>query len=354
MARSKKRKTKATASGTKDKRALVKKWAIPVVLAGALPAVALVSGAFGEGPSINYEDVLLLDDDHLLLVGSSGSDVDINRFSRVAYMGPNGAISWVTDDEGAVSLIGIGREVIWVDNHKQGIHARRMGDLSPIPETMGKVENHAALKVKRRALGISGERVVLDGMDGPYTLAPDGSLDKQAKDFEYAKLGFPGTLAPADLPMPAGCVAGDKRSQARVRALRDKFTELLFVSCGRRRGFVTFDDPPGKLITDTVYTAESRTRRLGRIDDEGELLWGTTVVELVDGAPFEQELGVVTIAWAGLWAGELRALVQNVNRDRVQYDGESEDYETIEHRLVVVDAKTGKPTSATAVVMPES
>lgn len=350
MARSKKKGKKGT-KGNGSGRSMALKLGLPIALALTIPVAVLLTSS-GLSTSVSYDEVLMLDDQHLLLVGSSGSDVDVNRLGRLARLGPDGTVTMMAEEDGAVSLLGIGREVIWVSSQDRGIHARRLADLSPIVETTGVVDDHAALNVKRRALGLSGDMVVLDGMDGPYTLAPDGTLEKQAKDFEYAR-GVPATLGPIDLPLPNGCAAGDASSQALAKSLANTLTEAHFMSCGRRRGFVTFDDPPGKLVADTVYDAESRTRRLVRVDETGTVLWATPANDLVAALPFEERGGLVTILWAGWWSDELRALIESSSFERTSYDGETHEYVTVEHRLVAVDEATGQPTSVVALVSPE-
>lgn len=319
---------------------------------GIVPVGVAVATAFAGPTRVSIDQVVQLGEGELLLVGTTGSDVDVYRLSRLALVAADGTMTVHVDHEGKFTLLGIAGDVLWVDHRELGVHARRLSDLSLLDATYGKLAAHPAVKVNPQTLGIAGDAVVVRGGDQfRYTMTADGTIEKQAKDFAFSHPLSPDALGPADARLPDGCVADDPKG---MRELTEKLNATLskpiLVGCGRMRGVVAFDDPPSRLITHTVFEGEGETWELARVGLDGALLWSASMPELVASAPFEEDVAFRMPKWAGRLDGDLHALIESFASSRTS-DGD--DIETIEHRLVRIDPSSGAALSATDITIPE-
>jgi hypothetical protein len=70
------------------------KKALPYVAGAVIVVAALVAGVFWPRDGwVPINDAYALDGRTLLVVGNSGSDVDVRRWSTIGLLGPDGVIS---------------------------------------------------------------------------------------------------------------------------------------------------------------------------------------------------------------------------------------------------------------------
>jgi hypothetical protein len=321
---------------------LRKWWPVPLAIVAG-PAIAVVVRCASGPGAIAITDVVEVDGGELLVVGTSGRDMDTYRTGRLMRVAADGSVVIHVDTPGEFQLVGIAGDALWVKSRDLGVHARRLSDLTLIDATHGKTEAVPTLKANGAPLGLAGEAAVLQGADGfAWTLALDGTVERQAKDFRYAHLRTADVLGPMEAELPAGCVGGDARELR--EALEQHMTQPVLVPCHRRRGLLAFDDPAGRLV---AHRPEGLRTAIARVTLEGEVAWSVTLTELVAAMPFDEEDGVVTLPWTGRLAGGLHALVQS---EAFHRSTEGDDYQTVEHRLVQIDPGSGAAQNVFAIV----
>ena len=330
-------------AGRSEAKALLRKWWPMLLAVLAVPAIAMIVRCTS-GPSIiPITDVVEVDGGELLVVGTSGRDTDTYRTGRLMRVAADGSVVIHVDTDGPFDLVGIAGDVLWVRSRDHGVHARRLSDLMLLDATYGKTDAVPTLKANGSPLGLSGDAAVLQGADGfPWTMTPDGVVERQAKDFQYAHRRTADVLGPADAELPSGCVSGNP--QELRQALEKHMTQPVAVPCIRRRGLLAFEGPEGRLVT---HRPEGLRTALARVTPDGEVTWSVDVGDLVAGQPFEEDDGAVTFAWVGRLKGGLHALVQSRAFKRTS---EGDDYEIVEHRLVQIDPGSGTAQGLFAIV----
>jgi hypothetical protein len=331
-----------------------KKWWIGLGALVVIPAIVWGTRALSKPGSIAIDDAVQIADGELLLVGTSGRDTDIRRSGRIMLLGADGTVTMRVDQEGAFRLIGIAGDVLWLENPKLGVHARKLSDLAVIDTSAGKLAQTPALKASARALGMADGKVVLEGADRfLYTLAVDGTVEKQPKDFSYARHGSPEALAPADAPLPEHCTPRGDNARDLIGVLEKTMSHAVPVACGRGHGLIAFDDPPGRLVLHTSFDDSGQIWQLSRVDLAGAVAWTASVPALIADAPFEDD-GATTVPWVGFLGGELRAIVQSERVERSGRQDDTRDYIIVEHRLARIDSRSGAPLGATPLEVPET
>lgn len=325
------RKSKVARAGVGAK--LRKFWPMLLALV-AVPAITTVMRCVSGPSAIAITDVVEVDDGELLVVGSSGRDTDTYRTGRLMRVAADGSVVVHVDTDGAIELVGIAGDALWVRSRDLGVHARRLSDLTLLDATYGKAAKVPTLKANGSPLGLLGDAVVLQGADGfPWTLALDGTVERQAKGTKFVHRRSPDALGPPDVELAAGCTSDDPRALS--RALEEHMSLPVLVSCARDRGLLAFDDPEGRLV---IHRPEGLRTALARVTPGGDVTWSVDATALVADRPFEEDDPAVTIEWVGRLNGGLHALLEAESWHRTT---EGDDYQTVEHRLVQIDPGSG-------------
>lgn len=299
-----------------------------------LAAVALIVYTKLRGPkqsAFSYQDSVQISDDQLLLVATTyESPSGHYEHAQLQVMDSSGVVHHEITVGDKLVLGAVVDDLVWIDTHEQGVHARRLPDLSPVKATMGVVSGYPALAQRHTFKGTHDKSVVLQGADGfIYTVSPSGAVDKHPKDFDAApRFRIAGGRAP-------GCVEVGKEYLDLAKRLRQKLSKPALKGCVHGGGRLELSGPRSILVVSQTFGDGGTGKQLSRMkfDDLGEL-WAAPLKDLVAPNRFDHKGGPIRIEWIGMLGGKLRALIKNYSR---------------EARLVTIDPDSGKPSDVSDI-----
>ncbi len=312
------------------------KWIIvgmTVIMSIGVAAVALMPSGPG---TISYDKAFALGDGRLLLVGNSGSDTDIRRVHRVGLVGLDGTVDPWVEGEGAVTVVGVTKEHLWLDHRELRVHALRLTDLQRTDATTAAIKQHPALSQRYQVVGVGDGFALLSGADAKrYQLDADGNIERAAKGVKHELRG-----ANLNRPEVAPQSPITFREAQAVAKTNDELVKPFVVGSGTVGVPVAFAEPPGFLARDFAPYHDSTQQRLHRIGLDGKAQWTATAEEVADAMSTP---GVsISFLWVGRRDEALWALVEHTEYERTD-DG---DYETSAQWMVKLDDATGRPVKS--------
>lgn len=276
------------------------------------------------------EHVYAVDDDTLLVAGSSGKDSDIRRTSQLALLELDGRLHTVIDSNEAVEVLGVADTVVWLRNESAGVHARRLPDLALVEGINAAIEAHGPLSHRAQPEGFSETHLrLLAGDNQRYLVGLDGSIEPDAPDAGWTPRGRRRTK-------------GDPAvSHREVRALQAQAKNAglntpLPVNNWLEPGVFMFDDPPSVLMTSIDLVVGGHSQSLHRMATDGSLLWSASAETLANALELDGQW--IHMDWVGVRDDTIFVLAEVSEFHR---DGEGYDSEQHHPLLIEVDPNTG-------------
>lgn len=287
---------------------------------------------------VPIESVTRLDDRTLLVAGTSGTSADVRRWSSISTMGSDGIRRGRVHERGALRVIGVDRDRVWLDHSERKIHARGLPGLDLDLELASAIAEHPALSHGYQVEGLGDAGLVLASVNGKRFVVDDA-----------------GTIAPVDTPS-LWSVDGSARpmraqkggpTYADARKVIAALPLAQAVAVGDTLAPATFDDPPGFLVRSFELVVGGTAQSLHRVGIDGTIVWSNTAAQMLDATALGHQ--TISLAWAGWLGGELTAMVQVSE----VHSSDGDTYAEHSQWLLTLDPRTGAATSKREVTVPK-
>lgn len=338
---------------------------IAIGLVASAPAIAAFLLGPSDAESFYIRHVEPLDDDRLLLVmhsvytyRSSDDTYDTRRSSGLMITTTTGQVlarETESDDGRRWNIHGISAGVIWLMNDDKDVYARKLSDLSLVPEVEEAIASHPMLSRKHDVVGTFEGGLVLFAADHHvYLLHPDGHLeqrpDLRCRHAEACTSKERGEQFPISTRFEIGRPRQILRSKP--EGLRIKVDEDLRLIKPEDLG-VVMDHPTSILVERLDFEGRGSSRLLSRVAGEpvgrhdwlaNRILWTKKVRELLDPSLLDGNPGV-WVSWARSEGDRVRAIIE-----ARWASGRNSKYA---HHIVELDAETGAPLASYPIADPE-
>jgi len=320
--------------------------ALPFIVLGALVVAGVIALVmFGGRSDADYSlrRVVPLDSGELLLVERNGFENNTLDRARLRVVGRDGTVARSSDDiKGAYRVYDRTGDRIWGSTYADGLHMRRITDLTVVPGTKEAIAGHDMLAPGDPVLGTRGDAVVVKGADQRYyTIDINNNIKRHDKDLEFSRLPKTDEDTARIVGGPAADVGGSYVDLTKLDLVDPKF--LVDASAQPLRG----PNDAGLLVDSVDRRGKGGSAMVSLLTKQGELSWTVAARDLMN-VQFDGKPGY-RVVWTEMHDGALW-LALEVNL--WTYDSEYGGYGQYEVHLVTLDPATGEVVQAHPIIDP--